>query len=211
MNIVNIDYIFKITVLGDVYTGKTTLIDQLKYPSSKSIEEKYLSTVGVEYQTVVMEDGTDENKIIKLGIWDTSGDEIFAGILETYYHNVSGIVAVFSRDKIDSFKNVIQKIKYFRERYGNTPQILLIQNKNDLEHKISKEEIDEIIRKYNCLYFSCNSLTGENVFQAFDSLKNSIYQSFLSSGLENKFPGITILHKDFPKDRSYYSCWDFLW
>lgn len=211
MNIVNIDYIFKITVLGDVYTGKTTLIDQLKYPSSKSIEEKYLSTVGVEYQTVVMEDGTDENKIIKLGIWDTSGDEIFAGILETYYHNVSGIVAVFSRDKIDSFKNVIQKIKYFRERYGNTPQILLIQNKNDLEHKISKEEIDEIIRKYNCLYFSCNSLTGENVFQAFDSLKNSIYQSFLSSGLENKFPGITILQKDFPKDRSYYSCWDFLW
>jgi len=211
MNIVNIDYIFKITVLGDVYTGKTTLIDQLKYPSSKSIEEKYLSTVGVEYQTVVMEDGTDENKIIKLGIWDTSGDEIFAGILETYYHNVSGIVAVFSRDKIDSFKNVIQKIKYFRERYGNTPQILLIQNKNDLEHKISKEEIDEVIRKYNCLYFSCNSLTGENVFQAFDSLKNSIYQSFLSSGLENKFPGITILHKDFPKDRSYYSCWDFLW
>ena len=211
MNIVNIDYIFKITVLGDVYTGKTTLIDQLKYPSSKSIEEKYLSTVGVEYQTVVMEDGTDENKIIKLGIWDTSGDEIFAGILETYYHNVSGIVAVFSRDKIDSFKNVIQKIKYFRERYGNTPQILLIQNKNDLEHKISKEEIDEVIRKYNCLYFSCNSLTGENVFQAFDSLKNCIYQSFLSSGLGSKFPGITILQKDFPKDRSYYSCWDFLW
>ena len=39
MKIVNIDYIFKITVLGDVYTGKTTLIDQLKYPSSKSIEE----------------------------------------------------------------------------------------------------------------------------------------------------------------------------
>ena len=50
-----IDYIFKITVLGDVYTGKTTLIDQLKYPSLKSNTEQYLTTVGVEYQTVVME------------------------------------------------------------------------------------------------------------------------------------------------------------
>ena len=96
MSIIDIDYIFKITVLGDVYTGKTTLIDQLKYPCSKTTEE-YLSTVGVEYQTVTMEH-IEENKIIKLGIWDTSGDEIFAGILESYYHNVSAIVAVFSSD-----------------------------------------------------------------------------------------------------------------
>ena len=209
MSIIDIDYIFKITVLGDVYTGKTTLIDQLKYPCSKTTEE-YLSTVGVEYQTVTMEH-IEENKIIKLGIWDTSGDEIFAGILESYYHNVSAIVAVFSSDKINSFENVVKKIKYFRQRYGKIPQILLIRNKMDLENKIPQEEIDDVIRKYNCLYFSCNSLTGENVFSAFNSLKNSIFQEFLSSKLEKKFPGITVMNKDFPKDRSYYSCWDFLW
>ena len=208
MSIVNIDYIFKITVLGDVYTGKTTLIDQLKYPYHKSGEETYLSTIGVEYQTVIME---EENKIIKLGIWDTSGDEIFAGILESYYRNVSAIVAVFSSDNEKTFENVVNKIKYFRERYGNTPQILLVQNKNDLVNKISQDDINEVIQKYHCLYFSCNSLNGENVFQAFDYLKNSIYQSFLSSGLGEKFPGVTIINKDFPKDRSYYSCWDFLW
>jgi len=212
MSIVNIDYIFKITVLGDVYTGKTTLIDQLKYPSYKSEEDKYLSTVGVEYQTVTMEHINEkDDKIIKLGIWDTSGDEIFAGILESYYHNISAIVAVFSADKVESFENIKKKIKYFRENYGNTPKILLIKNKNDLENKVSQEEIDEVIRKYQCLYFSCNSLTGENVFLAFDSLKNNIYEEFKSSNLESKFPGITIVNKNFPKDRSYFSCWGFLW
>lgn len=210
MSILNIDYIFKITVLGDVYTGKTTLIDQLKYPSSKPCEEKYLSTIGVEYQTVTLEH-LAENKVIKLGIWDTSGDEIFASILESYYRNVAAIVAVFSSDNEETFENVVKKIKYFRERYGNIPQILLVQNKNDLVNKISQDDINEVIRKYHCLYFSCNSLNGENVFQAFDSLKNSIYQTFLSSGLGEKFPGVTIINKDFPKDRSYYSCWDFLW
>lgn len=207
MSILNIDYIFKITVLGDVYTGKTTLIDQLKYPSRKSGEETYLSTIGVEYQTVLMEHL--EEKIIKLGIWDTSGDEIFAGILESYYRNVAAIVAVFSSDNEETFENVVKKIKYFRERYGNIPQILLVQNKNDLVNKISQDDINEVIRKYHCLYFSCNSLNGENVFQAFDSLKNSIYQTFLSSGLGEKFPGVTIINKDL--DKSYYSCWDFLW
>lgn len=210
MSILNIDYIFKITVLGDVYTGKTTLIDQLKYPSRKSGEETYLSTIGVEYQTVTLEH-LEENKIIKLGIWDTSGDEIFAGILESYYRNVSAIVAVFSSDNKETFENVVKKIKYFRDKYGNIPQILLVQNKNDLVNKISQDDVNEVIRKYHCLYFSCNSLNGENVFQAFDYLKNSIYQSFLSSGLGEKFPGVTIINKDFPKDRSYYSCWDFLW
>ena len=54
MSIVNIDYIFKITVIGNVCTGKTTLIEQLKYPSIKSDNEIYLSTIGVEYQTVMM-------------------------------------------------------------------------------------------------------------------------------------------------------------
>lgn len=208
MSIVNIDYIFKITVLGDVYTGKTTLIDQLKYPSRKSGEETYLSTIGVEYQTVLMEHL--EEKIIKLGFWDTSGDEIFAGILESYYNNVSAIVAVFSGDNIDSFRNVVKKIKYFREKYGNIPQVLFIRNKSDLENKISQEEIDEVIRKYHCLYFSCNSLTGDNVLQAFESLKNSIYDSFISSGLDEQFPGVMIMNKNI-YDNTKTSCWDFLW
>jgi len=208
MSIPMIDYIFKITVLGDVYTGKTTLIDQLKYPSLKSDTEQYLTTIGVEYQTVLMEHL--EEKIIKLGFWDTSGDEIFASILETYYHNVSAIVAVFSGDNIDSFRNVVKKIKYFRERYGNIPQVLFIRNKSDLENKISQEEINEVIRKYHCLYFSCNSLTGDNVFQAFESLKNSIYDSFISSGLGEKFPGVMIMNKNI-YENAKTSCWDFLW
>ena len=208
MSIPMIDYIFKITVLGDVYTGKTTLIDQLKYPSLKSDTEQYLTTIGVEYQTILMEHL--EEKIIKLGFWDTSGDEIFASILETYYHNVSAIVAVFSGDNIDSFRNVVKKIKYFREKYGNIPQVLFIRNKTDLENKISKEEIDEVIRKYHCLYFSCNSLTGENVLQAFESLKNSIYDSFISSGLGEQFPGVMIMNKSI-YENAKTSCWDFLW
>ena len=208
MSILNIDYIFKITVLGDVYTGKTTLLEQLKYPSLKSGNEIYLSTIGVEYQTVTLKH-LEENKIIKLGIWDTSGDEIFAGILESYYNNVSAIVAVFSSDKEETFNNIVKKIKYFREKYGNIPQILLVQNKNDLVNKISQEEINAVIRKYNCLYFSCNSLNGENVRQAFDTLKNNIYKSFLSSDLRENFPGVTIINKDV--DKTYYSCWDFLW
>jgi small GTP-binding protein len=210
MSIVNIDYIFKITVIGNVCTGKTTLIEQLKYPSIKSDNEIYLSTIGVEYQTVMMK-YEKEQKTIKLGIWDTSGDEIFASILGTYYNNISAIVAVFSSDKVDSFENVVEKIKYFREKYGNHPRILLIRNKNDLVNKISQEEINEVIRRYNCLYFSCNSLTGENVFQAFDTLKNNIYQTFLSSGLDDKFPGITMINKDVDSISPYYSCWDFLW
>jgi len=165
MSILDIDYIFKITVIGDVYTGKTTLIDKLKYPSYKSNNETYLSTVGVEYQSIIMENvNENEDKIIKLGIWDTSGDEMFASILESYYHNISGIVAVFSGDKIESFEHIVQKIKYFREKYGNKSKILLIKNKSDFENKIPQTEIDDVIHKYNCLYFSCNSLTGKNVF-----------------------------------------------
>ena len=210
-DIIHIDYIFKITVLGDVYTGKTTLIDQLKYPASRSGKEEYLSTIGVEYQTVLMMQNEDQ-KIIKLGVWDTSGDKIFESILETYYHNISALVAVFSGDNYTSFKNAIEKVKYFREKFGKIPQILLIKNKNDLKNIISEDEINEVMQKYSCLYFSCNSLTGENVYQAFNSLKNAIYQTYISSGLEEDFPGITIMKKNYSiiKPRTYY-CWDFLW
>lgn len=70
-----IDYVFKIVVIGDSAVGKTQLLGRFTkdefYFDSKS-------TIGVEFQTRTI---TLNKKRIKAQIWDTAGQERYAAEL----------------------------------------------------------------------------------------------------------------------------------
>ena len=80
-SMINEDYFFKIIVLGDCAVGKSNILS--KY--SKNIFNKSSkSTIGVELVTKFFK---YENKIIKVNIWDTAGQEKFTSLIPTYYKN----------------------------------------------------------------------------------------------------------------------------
>ena len=61
----NYQYIFKVILIGDSNTGKTSLINRFV---NKTFDEKYLCTIGVDFFMKTIE--VDE-QTIKLQIWDT--------------------------------------------------------------------------------------------------------------------------------------------
>lgn len=71
----NIDYVFKIVLIGDSAVGKSQLLARFAR-NEFNLDSK--ATIGVEFQTRTL---LIDHKNIKAQIWDTAGQERFSSFL----------------------------------------------------------------------------------------------------------------------------------
>ena len=74
----------KIIILGEQYTGKTSLMNKI---ASNTFYNTYSATIGVDYTNIKYD---YEDKIYNVSLWDTSGQEKFNFLLQSYFASVSG-------------------------------------------------------------------------------------------------------------------------
>jgi small GTP-binding protein len=87
------DLSFKLIIIGDSGVGKSCLAIK----ATQSIfETNYKVTLGFEYSVfnIKMSD-----KIIKLQIWDTCGQEVYRSLIKNFYRNSSLAFIVYSINK----------------------------------------------------------------------------------------------------------------
>ena len=75
----------KIIILGDQYTGKTSLMNKI---ISNTFYNTYSATIGIDYTNIKYD---YDGKIYNLSLWDTSGQEKFNFLLQSYFSSVSGV------------------------------------------------------------------------------------------------------------------------
>lgn len=87
------DLSFKLIVIGDSGVGKSCLT--LK--GTKGLfENHYNATVGFEFFAFNVK---VNDKVIKLQIWDTCGQEIYRSLITNFYRNSSLAIMVYAIDK----------------------------------------------------------------------------------------------------------------
>ena len=89
----NYDIAFKIIVIGNAGVGKSCLSMQA---TKKRFENNYLATVGFEFFVFNMKVG---DKVLKLQIWDTCGQEIYRSLITSFYKNSSLAIIVYAIDE----------------------------------------------------------------------------------------------------------------
>ena len=62
----------------------------------KKFENNYLATVGFEFFVFNMK---YKNKVLKLQIWDTCGQEIYRSLITSFYKNSSLAIIVYAIDE----------------------------------------------------------------------------------------------------------------
>ena len=86
--------------------------------------------MGVEFYTMNLK---LKDKVIKLQIWDTCGQEIYRSLISNFYRNSSLAIIVYSIiDKL-SFESIDQWLKEVKSNSSPDIKIFLIGNKIDLE------------------------------------------------------------------------------
>lgn len=94
------DYVFKILLIGNTGVGKSSLLMRF---ASDIFSESFLPTLGVDFKIRTMQAG---EKLLKLQIWDTAGQEKFKNIVASYYRGTHGILLVFDITDKNSFIDV---------------------------------------------------------------------------------------------------------
>jgi len=93
------EYLFKILVVGDIGTGKTSIIKRYVH---NIFSMSYKSTIGVEFALKVI--NWDHKTEIRLQLWDIAGQERFGNMTRVYYKEAVGAFVVFDVTRIATFE-----------------------------------------------------------------------------------------------------------
>ena len=153
------DLTFKMIIIGDSEVGKSSLT--LKATRNK-FDDFYNATVGFEFYTFNVK---IDDKIIKLQIWDTCGQEIYRSLISSFYKNSAIAMIVYSIDREESFTHLEYWINQIKNNSNPNTRIILIGNKADLEEKrqVSKEEGEKLALEHGiCENYETSAKTGFN-------------------------------------------------
>lgn len=119
---------FKLCLVGDNNTGKTTFIHKILL--NGEFEEKYVPTLGVNVHSIKI-----DNKNVT--VWDTASRGKFAGLADGYYIGADAFI-IFTRS---GDTNAIEEHLKDISRTNSNPRIIVYVNKNTSyaqEHKFIK-------------------------------------------------------------------------
>ena len=123
------DLCFKMIVIGDAGVGKSCLTAKA---TKDMFEETYSVTVGFEFMVFNVK---INDTIVKLQIWDTSGQEIYRSLTSGFYRNASLAMMVYAIDNKESFNHIEYWLKEIKLLSNPDIKIFLIGNKADLEEE----------------------------------------------------------------------------
>ena len=172
----NFDLSFKLIVIGDSGVGKSCLTNN----AVKNIfDESYNATVGFEFFTFNVK---VNDKVVKLQIWDTCGQELYRSLITNFYRNSSLAIMVYAINSLESFSNIEMWLRELRTHSNPDAKVFLIGNKIDLENerKVTKEQGEKFCKENNINEFMESSAkTGVNAQNIFIKAAQTLYEDYI--------------------------------
>ncbi|QEZ88950.1 Rab family GTPase [Aliarcobacter cibarius] len=167
---------YKIVLVGDFGTGKTSLIRRFV---DNSFSEDYKSSIGVTISKKILKTDID-NKIYEttIMIWDIEGRTEFKPIFSHHLNGSKAFIIVADITRIESINSITEHIEVCQKIAVNSP-IFIAFNKSDMEH----DDID--IYKYKNLssniidIFKTSAKDNISVNEIFEVLNSQVIKSSL--------------------------------
>ena len=170
-------FVWKVVIIGDAWTGKTTYLNCIMDDTFTS-ETKI--TIGsnfyTQYLRVFLESKENpQNMDAVCVIWDFAGEHRFRPILESYFNGANALMIFYDVSSLATLENIADWFDWSLKR-KNAPDfkdsIVIVGNKSDLGiNQQVKEKLDEIIAKIpgaKHYYISCK--TRENIYLPLEGL-----------------------------------------
>ncbi|TFG04513.1 MAG: GTP-binding protein [Promethearchaeota archaeon] len=155
---------FKISLIGDIAVGKTSLID--RFVNGK-FEQDYIATMGVN---ISLKNTLIGELPVQLMLWDIGGSEKWEKVRNMFYRGTSGALLIYDITRPATFLNITHYLLDLEKTIQKKVPFVLIGNKNDLEdlRKIEAENARKLVEASNGVtYYETSAKSGENVEEAF--------------------------------------------
>jgi small GTP-binding protein len=152
--------------LGNTEVGKTAYL-------IRNTENKFrpsLSTVGIDMRIKKIE--LENGKKVNVRFYDTSGQERYHSLSANFIKRADGIILMYDITNRDSFDTISRWWDNILEHKERDFPVVLVGNKCDLEdeRKVTKEEGEDIAKKYNVKFYEASNKDGTNVEESFRML-----------------------------------------
>jgi len=140
-----IEYVCKVIVVGDIGTGKTSLIQRY---TNGTFDRGYKATIGVDF--CLKEIQWTKNTTVSVQLWDIAGQERFANLTRMYYKEARGAFVVFDVFREKTFEAVLKWKADIDSKVtlpdGRVIPVVLLANKCDLTDKTI--DLDEFCKTH---------------------------------------------------------------
>ncbi|MCJ1276196.1 hypothetical protein MMC21_004001 [Puttea exsequens] len=200
------DYIAKLVCIGDSGTGKSSLTIRL---CEGRFSPHHDVTIGVEFGSRIVPVGPPANrhlsasasstsaldsspqqqqKKMKLSLWDTAGQETYKSVTRSYFRGASGALLVFDITRRATFEHATEWLHDLRQIAEEGIEVILVGNKSDLasssssiagENKrtVTQQEAEAWCRANRVMrYVETSAKSGEGVERAFLEVAERIYE-----------------------------------
>lgn len=160
----------KVLLVGGTGVGKTCILRRFvdgEFPS------KSKATLGLDFRIKSIRVG---EKFVKLQLWDTSGQERFRSMTQSYYRGAAGILLVYDVTDENTMASLSTWLTDIKQHAPEDVEVVLLANKIDLseERIISKEAGEEFARQCGMIYYETSAVENKNIIEAFQKLAETV-------------------------------------
>ena len=169
---------FKVVLLGETMTGKTSILERLKTGTFSETSEP---TIGVQFHSHVTFVG---GKRVQLDIWDTAGQERYKAMSTMYYRGTPSAIIVYDISRRETFTGAKKWVHEVQMEGAIDCIIALCGNKVDREavREVSLEEAFEFAKDNNLHIFTeISAKTGQSLPEMFSSLSKLLLRQYENS------------------------------
>ncbi|KCV68111.1 Ras-like protein Rab-32A [Fonticula alba] len=199
------EFLFKILVVGDIGTGKTSIIKRYVH---NIFSYFYRSTIGVDFALKVLQ--WEQNIVVRVQLWDIAGQERFGNMTRVYYKDAVGAMVVFDVTRTSTFE-AVSKWKSDIDSKVRLPgdamiPVVLLANKCDLSKDglvRNAAQMDKYCEEKGFIgWFETSAKENVNIDKACRALVAKILENDVSNNKRDAKATVVVDVKESPAESS---------
>jgi len=208
------ELLYKVLVVGDIGTGKTSIIKRYVHGI---FSVHYKSTIGVDFALKVLD--WDPRTTVRLQLWDIAGQERFGNMTRVYYKEAVGAFVVFDVTRISTYE-AVKKWKSDIDTKVAIPgtsqpiPVVLLANKIDLVTGKdgwgkTKEEMDKFCEEHGFVaWFETSAKDDTRIDEAANALVKSILEKVTQTEIDDDPAKIKLSQQQTRQEQKEDKCLD---
>lgn len=163
---------FKVVMLGETFTGKTSLV--LRFAEGYYRDSSRKPTVGAFFTTKRL---CVQGMTVKIQIWDTAGQEQFKRLAPMYYKNAAAAILCYDVTSPKSFETLEYWMRKLKQNVATGKIVIaLCATKCDLATNPDTSLAEKLAEETNSIFMTTSSKNNSNVQLLFQKVTERVLE-----------------------------------